>query len=521
MLASALNPLLPAALVGTERQAPDYACLTEPLSGLAAPLQNQGASSAAQLLRMAAALSLAGRAGMQGMVSTSDLHAPAAPERLQSLPAGPLAEQLLPWCFHEGTQRLQKWGLSQLASVACRLPFALLPRALDLGRRVAAIRPHLLLVMGERGLWLAAQHEDWAYAKGISGAGEESLENLQMQWAEASAERRQQIFRKLRQLDAKAGREHLLAVLPDLPAQERAQLVAEMQHGLQQQDEAALEIWRTDRSKEVRAQALHLLLRLPQSAFTQRACARMAALMNFEKGLIRKRWVIDAPSQCSDEMKADQIEADRPKSESLGERAWWLYQMARQVPLGWWQQHMQLTPEKLLDWASDTDWRLALQRAWAEGLVNHPDSAWALVLLRTWPKDVPDQRDAVLMMLPAELQEQILQVQFASSKANELTVMVNALSNLPASQTLSLEFSKLLANNLLARLQKPDWGQDYVLRTVLYEIGSLLHLQALPILENVPRYAEETPALAQCMYQLSQTIALRQAMNDFITTRNS
>ena len=49
-----------------------------------------------------------------------------------------------------------------------------------------------------------------------------------------------------------------------------------------------------------------------------------------------------------DPFKTDWPDGERPRHESLGQRAWLLFQMVRRSPLGWWTQHTGLSPAELL-----------------------------------------------------------------------------------------------------------------------------------------------------------------------------
>ena len=67
-------------------------------------------------------------------------------------------------------------------------------------------------------------------------------------------------------------------------AEERAQLLAALSHGLSRADEEFLEAALDDRAAGVRAAARDLLARLPESAFLRRAAARAAGLLRLKSG---------------------------------------------------------------------------------------------------------------------------------------------------------------------------------------------------------------------------------------------
>ena len=118
----------------------------------------------------AAVLATCGLAGAQGTPWLDPLPAEASDDTLPALSEGSLLASVS-WALHDGPARLQHEVCLVLARARCRLPPALLPQALELGRRSLALRPVLMPVLGERGLWLAAQRDDWRYAAGVSAAG--------------------------------------------------------------------------------------------------------------------------------------------------------------------------------------------------------------------------------------------------------------------------------------------------------------------------------------------------------------
>ena len=185
-----------------------------------------------------------------------------------------------------------------------------------------------------------------------------------------------------------------------------------------------LERLRTDRSREVRQAALGLLLRLPASAHVGRAIARLEPLLKQERVLLRKRWVIDAPPAAGADWNDDNLDAARPKNESLGERAWWLCQLVRQVPLSWWTRHTGMTAAELNAWAGETDWREALWRGWRDVLHRAPDASWCEAFLDRWPSTLPaGDRDAVLSLLPPAARERHWQQQLIASSASIAAVV--------------------------------------------------------------------------------------------------
>jgi hypothetical protein len=353
--------------------------------------------------------------------------------------------------------------------------------------------------------------EDWRHAAGASAAAATDT-----RWTEGTIEQRRAFLADERRRDPLAARERLAGALPELPARERTELVQELAIGLGDEDETLLDALRNDRSREVRQVALGLLLRLPSAAHPQRASARVAALLKQERVLLRKRWQIEAPPEAADDWKADQIEATRPQQESLGERGWWLYQLVRQVPLGWWARHTGMTPGELRAWADTTDWAEALLRGWRDVVLAAPDIAWCEALLDDWPrKHLRDDPATVLALLPIERRERHWRQQLASAPTELGTLVSRVLAACPGGETLSAGLSAELSRSVRQRAESGQLRQDWGLTQQLPDLGCVLHLDSLEPLAELPRPPEETPSYAHTAQALTQVVALRRALHSF------
>ena len=508
--ASHWQTLLPAAMVGTDKMAFSSPALSGPIGALLAQLQAQAAQPALALLQTAGVLAVCERAGQQGTArAASALNtAVAAPETAPALHAQSLQISLR-WALAEAPVRLQVELLQRLNAAGLRLPASLLPLALEAGQRSVALRPALLAVLGERGRWLAGQNRYWRYAEGSAADAP-----LETRWSDGSLAQRVALLRDERQRDPASARERLKTALPDLPAKERAELAAVLTEGLSMADEALLVALCKDRGNDVRQIARALLVQLPESAATQRAIARLQPCLEKPatlKSLLGAKWKIDAPQAAADDWKADGLEAERPKNESLGERAWWLYQLARQVPLAWWVAHTGMTPAALLQWAAKTDWNTALARAWLDVLRAAPDTAWCQAFLDHWPgKTLRETPAAVLALLPPAQREpywmQTLQ-QVSAGKAGAVSeVAEQIVQACPPGHHVSQPLSLLLLEKLPLHLHK------HYLSTPLSELCCTLHPAVLPaLLAPLPPGDDAKDSPAQALQSQLPFIAARHA----------
>jgi hypothetical protein len=511
-MSSPLQSLLEVALVGTQRQnatAPEMA-------GDLGALLNQVATSSAtpqhQLLQMAGVMTICSRAGFQAAAPSTPAWPP-APADTATTPDTRMGDLVLRPILLDGPQRLQIQALTRLADCGLRLPPALLPTALEMGRRSVAVRPALTAALGERGRWLAQQNSAWHYAAGVGAQASE-----QEQWDLGTPEQRLKLFTHMRQTDAATARDKLTAELKELSAAERTALVPLLAVNLSVADELLLDtLLVKDRSKEVRQVAATLLARLTGSRHAQVITAALAPLVKMERGILSKKLVIDAPTAADPAWKDEAIEATRPQHNTqnygLGERAWWLYQLVRQCPLDWWQQHTGLEPGELIKSSAKSEWQQALARGWAEAAIATQNLPFAQALLQNWSQfaKVADKSE-VLAVLPLDQRELFWAQNMPSAKQTLSNFLRDILTACPDGYVLSPPLSQHLALAIAPKMQGFEAANDYELRYVLPEMLCVLDVPALDVISAVPPPADPTPSVAAQSAQLVRIVTARQTL---------
>ena len=268
------------------------------------------------------------------------------------------------------------------------LPPALLPQALELGRRTPSLRGPIALIAGERGRWLGGRNAAW----NLFATNAENELDPEV-WDNGTLMQREAYLKSLRAQDPAKARERFETASASFDARERAAFTGCLGEGLSTADEAFLEtLLEKDRSKEVR-QAAASPARPPAG---KRLCpahgrtpCRLHRRPGGQGGLIGRIAsafsaplpAVEPPESFDPEWKKDLLEEKKPQYEEFGPRAWWLYQIGRCVPLAWWEAHTGLSPEALIDWAQKTDWRNVLLRSWLEAARRERHAAWASALL--------------------------------------------------------------------------------------------------------------------------------------------
>ncbi|MFN0130540.1 MAG: DUF5691 domain-containing protein [Verrucomicrobiales bacterium] len=477
-----MNPLASlatSALLGTERRPPDWPVLEGAHGTLLGRIPHNSVEKA--LLQTAGVL---GTCQLAGFLPTKAEKVP-APAADDALPEDPRVD-LLSSILTDGPERLQAEAFMKMAAAGRQLPHRLLPRALECGRRSVALRPSLLSVLGRRGEWLAAQNDPWAYAVGGGGADKLS-DDL---WQHGSLDQRRLYLVALRERDAAKARELVREAMSSEGAKERTAFIECLATGLTIDDQDLLEATLTDKSKEARQSAARLLSALPDSRYAQRMAGRLAPLLKSEKKFLRGTTItLEAPAAFDASWKADLIEEAKPKGLSLGERAWWLFQIVRGVPLAWWETQTGMNPAECLAWAQESDWKDALLQSWAEAQAAQRRVEWAEAFLGiSLPPNGPLTVFDLLESFPPASREthflRLLTDNDATMIAHSTLVdrFINGLP--PDAPMLSPAVATKVVELLKQRIHSGELRFDWQLRHSLVELACLLPSAAFDDLAN-------------------------------------
>lgn len=505
-----LQELATEVLLGTERRPPALPPVGGGLGEVLAAAARPDDGIETLLLRTAGALAVCGDAGYVPPAA-AEPPTPCPPETLRRID-DPVLVAALRAILDDGPDPLRHEALRLFAAKGACLPPRLLPRALALGQKTPSLRPVLLPALGRRGEWLARQEPAWSYAVG----GQDNVLDDAL-WEHGTQEQRKLFHVKLRASDPARARTLLQAALGEMDARERAALVEQMATGLSLADEDFIEGLLVDRSKEVRQCAAGLLARLPGSRYAARMGERMAACVKRERKLFRQVWVLEPPERFAADWKADGLEEKRGKDEPLGERAWWLCQIAAALPLGWWTAHTGMTPEELLKWAAGSDWTAALFRAWAGRLASQPDAEWARAFLAN-PQAAALAADASMLIAqlpPAERERHWLRQLEAGSRTvtrGDLLRQVVASLGLGGA-FVSAGFAQRVLDEIRATLHTDACRWDYNLRNLLPEFICLLPPQALgDAIQGWPAGRPETEYFSETLARILALADQRQTL---------
>ena len=467
-----MNPLASlatTALLGTDRRPPEWPVADGPLGALLERLPRDSVEKA--LLQTAGSI---GTCQLAGFLPPHGGDAP-APAEDETTPEDERTD-LLTAILADGPDRLKAEAFLRIAQAGRHLPHRLLPRALECGRRSVSLRPSLLGVLGCRGAWLAAQNDSWAYAsRGASASGVPDDA-----WQHGSLDQRRMHLTALRHQDKAKARDLVREALATEGAKERTAFLECLGIGLSDEDADLLEAALADKSREARQVAARLLSTLPQSPYARRMEARIASLVKSEKKFLRGSVItLEAPAAYDPAWKADLIEEAKPKGLTMGERAWWLFQIVQRVPLTWWESHTGMTPSECLAWARKSDWKEALLLGWAEAQAAQRRIEWAQAFLATsLPPNGPLTVFDLLETLPPALREShflTLLTEHDSKMLMHSTVVDRYLKALPLdAPMLSTDVASKVVKTLKDRVNSGVVRHDWQLRASLVELACLL-----------------------------------------------
>lgn len=375
------NRILSNALLGTSRQPFKPSGGEEGLGDLLRNLPGENPEKA--LLGAAAASFLFERAGSRLPVDRQPLPDPAPADTLR--PCSARSRQHLNRLLNGRHHEILREWLAALARAGKHLPAEKLPEMFRQMESYPLMAPLIVPVLGERGRWLAAQNPAWSLFAGTD------LADAAEAWETGSRANRVIFLKNLRTTDPDRARSLLEETWTHENADQRAALLGALEQNLSLADEPFLEEKLDDRSKEVRAAAVNLLLRLPGSALVGRMIARANAAIDYnqsKKGFLKLKSAKTAfqvtPIETVDaSMLRDGIE---PKSNygTMGDKAYRIFQVVKAIPPTYWLERWQTNPHALFRDATESDYAEALMWGWRDALARHPNSVWAEVFTRYW-----------------------------------------------------------------------------------------------------------------------------------------
>ncbi|MEM9770317.1 MAG: DUF5691 domain-containing protein, partial [Cyanobacteria bacterium P01_D01_bin.73] len=437
--------LVATALVGTERQTPDPPNGEGALKDLVDQLdwgQPEGA-----LLGAAGAIALHQQIGQ--CPSKKDW-SPVEPCPLDDLPviepaiARHLDAIILNYSAYFEQEVLPEL-LSLIAQAGQRIPERLLPPLLKMGKEDSDLQPSLMMAVGKRGQWLAAQNLRWSFAK-VGGVREFSPDSPQLQeiWANGRRDERILLLKLWRERDPDAAREALEKTWSKEKVKDRGDFIARLGVNLTMADEPFLEAALGDRSKDVREDVGRLLADLPESRLCQRMAERAQRFVKLTRNGGKLKIDITLPKKFEKEWGLDGMREEFISKQY--QKKYWLQTMAAATPLDVWGE-----PSEAIAAIADSPSREKVGSSWVTAACKQRRADWAEAFLNS--PEYPVLKEAWLgrlaFVLAPERQDQwIKELLPDKPKADEIVAWLTVITG--HDQFWDLAFSKMLLAQLMA-----------------------------------------------------------------------
>ena len=297
---------------------------------------------------------------------------PAPAEVLAPPPIG--AVRLLEGFLTDFDARLVGEWLEHGAARGYYAPHSLLPQLLERASKERTLAAALAPVLGERGNWLLRYNPAWQ-SSAAAGLDERV-------WQTGNSEARVRFLATLRQTDPQQARETLAAVWSQEAAAERAALLATLRTGLTAADITFLESALSDRSPNVRLEAVRLLAALPNSALRTRLLTAVGSYLKLERRWLQRKLSVKLPPTFAQEWNQWGLREQSPLGVRIGQKAGWLVQLVALLPPSALVEALGVDAVELFTLIRESDYAEALLTALLEGAENQQDYTFLLAELR-------------------------------------------------------------------------------------------------------------------------------------------
>ncbi len=276
--------------------------------------------------------------------------------------------------------------LKQVDEAKLRLPAGSVPEFLVAfsQRRMFKENAHgtVLSLIGERGRWLAAQNTDWIWASNqLVDEIRDNTQKLDSLWTEGTFRERESVLKIIAENDASEAKRRVCETWKNEKAEHREAFLNVLSKRFDDTDIPFLEESLKDRSASIRQTVATLLAQLPNSDYAGRTLERAETIL--VRGTKPNTLCVNPPTEFTKTMKADGLEEKPPRG--VGEKAWWISESLRRVPLTHWEKRFQMSPSKILAALSNDDDYASVLHAWTYTVQWFPEhDHWFEPLWDAW-----------------------------------------------------------------------------------------------------------------------------------------
>lgn len=390
------NHIVQTAMIGTGKKVPDFSVYDEGLTEILTLIKNnENTDIEGKFLQMAALAFNYRQAGVNPVDGTPGFIKPAPDEQKNYCSA--LAIQVLNDILFEDNIPLLKMWLQSCSDKNLIVTPECIPSLFDKAMQQKPISSLVASCCGKRGEWLSAFNSEW----NVSIA--ESDEEI---WQTGTTEQRNALFTKLRKEDPEKARAWLQQIWPQEDAATRVGFLELFQTNLSRNDIPFVESLDTDKSKKVKELAVELLKRIPVSSIVLKytEVLRQSVVLKKEKALLgmisKKTLIFGLPAEYDQSIFKTGIEKLSSNKEIKDEH-WVIFQLIKYTPLHFWQNHLDTTPEQVIQlFQKDAVGKIMIP-ALVNAVQNFNDAEWAVYFMQYSDVFYID----VIPLLPLQQQE--------------------------------------------------------------------------------------------------------------------
>lgn len=292
---------------------------------------------------------------------------------------------------------LLKFWLKQCSAVERLIRPEIIPDLFSVAVQQKELRANILQVCGKRGEWLGKFNASWQFS-----APSDPLEI----WQTGTIEERKNILKLLRQTDPAKAREWVSECWDKENAAVKIDFLKQFEGNLTADDKDWLEALPSEKSLKLRDMILLLLKQLPGSSVVEMywRVLQQAITLKKEKALLgmmnKLSLHIEPPEYLDDSLVKTGVEK-LSNDKLFNDDEFALYQMMSCIPPAYWESHLAINPEQIIQQFQKEKSHKKYLSAIAGAIIRFHDSRWAQAFLQ--------QTDLfyipVLSLLPKELQE--------------------------------------------------------------------------------------------------------------------
>ena len=329
-----------------------------------------------------------------GRVAGRDGLAPPAPPEPDTLPALVSGAEHVRRCISENAQLVEEWCVAAHRA-GWRVPDGQIPALIEFAAKHPKVRPHIVPVLGLRGLWVASLHPVFAQYFTVDPAGEP--DEIRRQWTEGFLPERRYLLETVADMDLR--RELVESTWKEDPARNRAAFIEILAKHPSEGDAAVFERALTDRSLEVRFFAT-----LGIGHFPGHPAGEEVFLLAREFVTLGRSAKVSPPEM--DDARFDRFGIASVKGPvKLDQKLARLTKLLHLIPPHRWEEEGDY-PSSLVAGLGEDQRGRAVQDGLALAAMAFGDRGWAIVLLAA-PAKAHHGPDYLLGLLPRADQERL------------------------------------------------------------------------------------------------------------------